>query len=187
MGYILKNTSGLLNIRLTDAARRNISNGAFNISYFQVGDSEVCYDCIPNGNISTMNVLMPEYNTQNTTAIPQKNRMEIKYPLFIDSTSGNTWGIPFNQSEIDNIYNSAAPRGFFTGDTGSFSAFTSSAYTMSSNWIVDLSTLSSGRTLTVSYDLCDTSLVLILLLEGIFQYGWTVLVDVELGVEVSQC
>ena len=157
MGYILKNTSGLLNIRLTDAARRNISNGAFNISYFQVGDSEVCYDCIPNGNISTMNVLMPEYNTQNTTAIPQKNRMEIKYPLFIDSTSGNTWGIPFNQSEIDNIYNSAAPRGFFTGDTGSFSAFTSSAYTMSSNWIVDLSTLSSGRTLTVSYDLCDTS------------------------------
>ena len=157
MGYILKNTSGLLNVKLTDAARKNMAAGGFNISYFQVGDSEVCYDCIPNGDLSTMNVLMPEYNTQNTTAIPQKNRMEIKYPLFIDSTSGNTWGIPFNQSYNDNIFNSAAPRGFFTGDTGAFSAFTSSAYTMSSNWTVDLSTFASGNTLTVDYDFCDNS------------------------------
>ena len=157
MGYILKNTSGLLNVKLTDAARKNMAAGGFNISYFQGGDSEVCYDCIPNGDLSTMNVLMPEYNTQNTTAIPQKNRMEIKYPLFIDSTSGNTWGIPFNQSYNDNIFNSAAPRGFFTGDTGAFSAFTSSAYTMSSNWTVDLSTFASGNTLTVDYDFCDNS------------------------------
>ena len=43
MGYILKNTSGLLNTRITDVGRKAISEGQFNISYFQVGDSEVDY------------------------------------------------------------------------------------------------------------------------------------------------
>ena len=43
MGYILKNTDGLLNTRITDVGRRAISRGNFNISYFQVGDSEVDY------------------------------------------------------------------------------------------------------------------------------------------------
>ena len=41
MGYILKNTSGMVNTRFTDAARQKLSQGNFNIRYFQVGDSEV--------------------------------------------------------------------------------------------------------------------------------------------------
>ena len=131
MAYNLKNTSGLLNTVLTDAGRRALSRGAFNISYFQVGDSEVCYDCIQNADLSTLNVLAPEPNAQNKTSIPEKNKMHVKYPLFVDSTSGSTWGIPFQASYVDEIFNSAAPRGFFTGSTGSFSAFTSSAYTKS--------------------------------------------------------
>ena len=56
MGYILKNTSGLINTVLTDAGRQAMSKGLFDIAYFQVGDSEVCYDCV-DGNISTFNVL----------------------------------------------------------------------------------------------------------------------------------
>ena len=44
MGYILKDTQGLVVTRLTDAGRRKISQGNFNISYFQVGDSEVSYN-----------------------------------------------------------------------------------------------------------------------------------------------
>ena len=157
MSYILKNTSGLLNTVLTDAGRRAMSRGQFNISYFQVGDSEVCYDCIENGDLSTLNVLAPEYNAQNKTSIPQKNKMHVKYPLFVDSTSGSTWGIPFSNPIVDNVYNSASPRGFFTGSTGSFSAFTSSAYTKSSNWVVDISSLSSGKTMSLSYNSCSTS------------------------------
>ena len=39
MAYIIKNTSGLINTRLTDVGRRNLSQGTFNISYFQIGDT----------------------------------------------------------------------------------------------------------------------------------------------------
>ena len=44
MGYILKNTSGLINTKITDAARQKLSQGRFNIAYFQIGDSEMLYD-----------------------------------------------------------------------------------------------------------------------------------------------
>src|SRR6056300_1473385 len=104
MGYIIKDTSALINSVLTDAGRRAMSRGLFNISYFQVGDSEVCYDCIENADLSTLNVLAPEYNAQNKTAVPQKNKMHVKYPLFVDSTSGSTWGIPFSNPSVDDIY-----------------------------------------------------------------------------------
>jgi hypothetical protein len=155
MGYILKNTSGLINTVLTDAGRQAMSKGLFDIAYFQVGDSEVCYDCV-DGNISTFNVLQADYNIQNKTPVPQKNKAEIKYPLFVDSNSGSTFGIPFQNSQIDDIFNSAAPLGFFTGDSGSFSAFTTSAYTYSSSWIADLSTFASGNTFQLSYSACQS-------------------------------
>ena len=40
MAYIIKNTSGLVNTRMTDTGRLKMSQGNFNISYFQIGDSE---------------------------------------------------------------------------------------------------------------------------------------------------
>ena len=46
MSYIIKHTAALINTMVTDAARKKMSQGDFNISYFQVGDSEVCYDCV---------------------------------------------------------------------------------------------------------------------------------------------
>jgi hypothetical protein len=155
MGYILKNTSGLINTVLTDAGRQAMSKGLFDIAYFQVGDSEVCYDCV-DGDISTFNVLQAEYNVQNNTPVPQKNKSEIKYPLFVDSNSGSTVGIPFQNSQVDDIYNSASPLGFFTGNSGSFSAFTTSAYTYSSSWRANLSTFASGNTFAASYSACNT-------------------------------
>ena len=157
MGYILKDTSSLLNSVITDAGRRAISRGNFNISYFQVGDSEVCYDCIENADLSTLNVLLGQPNAQNKTPLPEKNQMNIKYPIYVDSTKTSTFGIPFSNPIVDEIYNSASPRGFFTGETGSFFHNTTSAYTKSSNWIVDLTSLGSGNTFTATYNSCDTS------------------------------
>ena len=58
MSYIIKTTSGLINTILTDAARKKISQGNFKISYFQVGDSEVCYDCITGLKPTNLNVLV---------------------------------------------------------------------------------------------------------------------------------
>lgn len=153
MSYIIKNTAALINTLTTDAARKKISQGKFDIAYFQVGDSEVCYDCITNIDPVQYNVLMPQYNTQNLAPVPQKNRMEIKYPLFLDSTSGSTFGVPFDNSFIDSVYNSAAPRGFFSGSTGSpvtYSAFTSSAYTINPNFIAHNSGITSGTVLTIT-------------------------------------
>ena len=153
MSYIIKNTAALINTLMTDAARKKISQGKFDIAYFQVGDSEVCYDCVSNMDMVDYNVLMPQYNAQNLSPVPQKNRMHIKYPLFIDSTSGSTFGVPFDNSYIDSVYNSAAPRGFFSGSTGtsiSFSAFTSSAYTINPNFVIQNSGITSGNVLTLS-------------------------------------
>ena len=36
MAYIIKDTSGLINTRLTDAGRQNLSQGNFNISYLKL-------------------------------------------------------------------------------------------------------------------------------------------------------
>ena len=157
MSYINKITGGLINTILTDAARKKISQGNFNISYFQVGDSEVCYNCISNLKPSDLNVLMPQYNAQNTNPSPETNRMHVKYPLYVDSTSASTYGIAYDSSFVDDIYNSAAPRGFFTGNGLTYSAYTSSAYTITPNFIVSNSSLNSGTTFVISANTLNAS------------------------------
>ena len=160
MSYIIKNTAALINTLVTDAGRKKISQGKFDISYFQVGDSEVCYNCVNNLDPVNLNVLMPQFNTQNLAPVPQKNRMEIKYPIYLDSTSGSTFGIPFDASYIDSVYNSAAPRGFFTGSTGTpvtYSAYTSSAYTINPNYVVENTGITSGTVITISGTSIDPS------------------------------
>ena len=79
MGFIIKNTSGLINTRLTDTARQNISKGTFNISYFQVGDSEVSYTLSGSSyNQFDTNILVPNFNSQNSTGAPNKNKQYVK-------------------------------------------------------------------------------------------------------------
>ena len=70
MGYIIKNTSALINTRITDVGRRYISQGNFNIAYFSLGDSEVNYTAVPNYSQPRNNILMPAYNAQNDTGVP---------------------------------------------------------------------------------------------------------------------
>jgi hypothetical protein len=150
MGYIIKDTSALIVTKLTDYGRMQMSKGLFDITYFQVGDSEVCYDCLTNPDLSKGMVLDAEYNANNGSPVPQKNQANIKYPIFVDSTSGNTFGIPVNDAGIESIYNTAAARGFFTADTVTptvYSAFTSSAYTLTSTTI-SITSFASGNTFT---------------------------------------
>lgn len=150
MGYIIKDTSALIVTKLTDYGRLQMSKGLFDITYFQVGDSEVCYDCLSNPDLTKGMVLDAEFNANNGSPVPQKNQANIKYPIFVDSTSGNTFGIPVNDAGIESIYNTAAARGFFTADTATptvYSAFTSSAYTLTSSTI-DITSFASGNTFT---------------------------------------
>ena len=157
MAYIIKNTSGLINTRLTDVGRRNISQGNFNISYFQIGDSEVSYSAVTGATsyqITNNNILMPAFNAQNDTGTPRSNKQNIKYPYYVQGSVGNTYGIPFLDSQFQSVYNSAGVKGFFaTGGTqGSWSAQTSSAYTITSNYIVDMTTLSGQTSINVELD-----------------------------------
>lgn len=165
MGYIIKDTAALVNSKLTDAGRKRISEGTFNISYFQVGDSEVCYDCIPNANLTTGRVLDAEYNAQNLSPLPEKNKANVKYPLLVSTQSTNTYGIPIPEPIIDNIYNTAATLGFFTGQTSysfsnvidsSFTAFTSSAYTINPNYVMPMNIVNSGNTISLNASIINS-------------------------------
>jgi hypothetical protein len=155
MAYIIKNTSGLINTRLTDVGRRKLSQGNFNISYFQIGDSEVSYKAVPNYNQTNNNILMPDFNAQNDTGSPQSNKENIKYPYYVDGNRGNTYGLPFMDSTYQEVYNSAGEKGFFTGGTGtsfSWTAQTTSAYTITSNYVVQLDSLSGQTFIDVEFD-----------------------------------
>ena len=154
MSYIIKNTSGLINTRLTDVGRRNISQGNFSISYFQIGDSEVSYSAVTNYNQTNNDILMPAFNAQNDTGSPQSNKQNIKYPYYVQGGNGGTYGIPFLDNKIQPVYNSAGPKGFFvTGGTqGNWSAQTSSAYTVTSNYWVDMTTLTGQTTIDIELD-----------------------------------
>jgi len=150
MAYIIKNTSGLINTRVTDVGRRYLSQGNFNISYFQIGDSEVTYKAVPNYNQTSNNILMPAFNAQNDTGSPESNKQNIKYPYYVAGNEGNTYGIPFMDSAVQTVYNSAGLKGFFT--SGVTQIQTSSAYTITSNYWVDLSTLSGQTTMDIELD-----------------------------------
>jgi hypothetical protein len=164
MGFIIKNTSGLISTRLTDAGRLKLSQGNFNISYFQVGDSEVSYNSLPNTyNQFTTNILEPNFNSQNLAGVPQSNMQNVKYPYYVDGITGKTYGIPTMASAPSSIYNRAAMRGFFTGDTTAttinWSALTSNEYVINSNYIVEMSGLTGGTTIKVITSGCNSNSV----------------------------
>jgi hypothetical protein len=157
MGYIIKDTAGLINTKLTDTGRQYLSEGNFNISYFQIGDSEVCYNCASGILPSSGFVLEPMFNSQNSTGVPQSNKQYIKYPYYLQGTSGSTYGIPTMQSVETNLYNFTDRLGFFTGTSGSYSAITNSAYTVTSNYLIDYTGCSSGYNVNLIYDFCSPS------------------------------
>lgn len=159
MSYILKNTQGLVNTQITDTARKKISQGSFNIAYFQIGDSEVSYNALPNtyGQTNTK-ILMPAFNAQNSAGIPDSNKHNVKYPYYVDGITGNTYGIPFMDSIVSPVYNRAVMRGFFSGDTSQdkvdWSALTNSQYVINSNYVVKMSSLNCTNKITVIHNLC---------------------------------
>jgi hypothetical protein len=165
MSFILKNTSGLVNTRLTDTGRLKLSQGNFNISYFQIGDSEVSYNTltgIPYNQAKT-NILEPAFNSQNSSGVPEKNQQNIKYPYYTTGSDGNTYGIPFMDSSVSPIFNRAAMRGFFNGDltatTINWSARTNTEYVINSNYVVAMSGLTGGTIINLTQSACTSEMV----------------------------
>jgi hypothetical protein len=103
-------------------------------------------------------VLNSSFNAHNTTGSGQSNKHNIKYPYYVHGVTGNTYGIPFMDSVVNPIFNTAAPRGFFTGSTSgsvtTWSAYTSGDYSVNSNYVIDISSLSGGTKITLIADEC---------------------------------
>tara|TARA_R110000744_G_scaffold55631_10_gene117521 strand:+ start:3104 stop:5512 length:2409 start_codon:yes stop_codon:yes gene_type:complete len=173
MSYIIKNsTQGAIAARLTDAGRKKLSEGKLNIGLFQIGDSEVNYDCYTQqpGASDGLFILQAEHNAQNLNPLPEKNKGHIKYPLTGGMSSGDTFGPTIPQHQHNDIYNTAASRGFFTGTTdnttaggGSYSYFSAnvdSSYTLSSNWLFCASAItgSSQMVLLTASSMCSPQL-----------------------------
>lgn len=153
MGYLNKNTSGLLDIKLTDSGRQSLSRGKFDISYFQVGDSEVCYGCDGTSINTNQFIFESSYNQQNGSPIPERSKLSVKYPVYINSNSSNTFGIPMEQSQIDSVYNTATPRGFFfSDDTEEFYDFVQlgTAYTVNSSYATTVENFMGTNTVTLT-------------------------------------
>ena len=160
MAYIIKNTSGLVNTRVTDVGRQKLSQGKFNIAYFQVGDSEISYDKLPSTyNQSNSFILEPGFNSQNTSGVPQSNKQYVKYPYYADSNQRNTYGIPFMDSTIDPVFNRAPLRGFFggitTASTINWEVLVGDNYVLSSNYMVDMSMLNGSNQIDLIYSGCN--------------------------------
>ena len=162
MAYILKNTSGLINTRITDTGREKMSQGNFKISYFQIGDSEVSYNVISNFNQSNTVILEPSFNSANSAPVPSANVQNIKYPYYVDGASGSTYGIPFMDSVVSDVFNVAPMRGFFSANTSSLPTNwyvrTGSEYVKTPNYVIDISTLNFNQnTINVTENVCNTA------------------------------
>jgi len=162
MGYILKNTAGLINTKLTDIGRKKLSQGQFNIAYFQIGDSEVSYNGLADFyNQFDTNVLEAGFNDQNAAGVPQSNKQYVKYPYFVSSNNTNTYGIPYMDSVVSPVFNTAVMRGFFTADTTTlptnWEALTNGQYVLNSNYITNMSTINGTNRITIQYNGCNTN------------------------------
>lgn len=104
MSYILKKNEALVNLKLTDTGRKNLSAGNLNFANFSLGDSEMDYS---SDNFSLVNVLRPV-----------DRQHEIQYPV---PYSENVFIQPISLlTSIENeVFSSAKERGFFIYENGS--------------------------------------------------------------------
>ena len=163
MSYIIKNNvQGAIVARLTDAGRKKLSEGKLNVGLFQLGDSEVCYDCYTQlpADYGSLNVMQAEHNAQNLTPLPEKNKGHIKYPFKKNVTGDEMFGPVIQQHNIEEVFNTATPRGFFDIPTQSqqdidnghydyFSAKTGTEYTLSSDWLFCGSAMTGTTTMVI--------------------------------------
>lgn len=107
MSFLYRNNSELLSVRITNKGRKGIAQGNFNISYFQVGDSEYVYN-VPFNQMDGLN----GRPCQNVFS-PFDHNNSIKYPYKLDDTiSGTTYGNPIQNSETITLRNVMGPAGF---------------------------------------------------------------------------
>lgn len=107
MSFLNSNGSEFLSARITKKGRNAIAKGNFNISYFQIGDSEFDYST-------------PFSGLSGSGTIPQQKVFSpfdidagVKYPYRLtSSTDSTTFGAPIDDSFTNTIRNVMGPAGF---------------------------------------------------------------------------
>lgn len=146
MSFIIKETSALLNTRVTDVGRKMLSTGNFSIYYYKLGDSEVNYD---DDNPRTNEILEPSFDINPISLIP-----DIKHELVINDAAKDNFGVGYVDSVISSVYNQAPVRGFFTGssETGWY-VDTTYGHLVNPNYYINISEI-SGNTITLHERIC---------------------------------
>lgn len=109
MSFLNNNNSEFLSARITQKGRNAISKGNFNISYFQIGDSEFDYTTPFSGFTGLGGA--PYQKVMS----PFDKESGIKYPYQIDSTTGSTsYGNPIENSSINTLRNVMGPAGYIS-------------------------------------------------------------------------
>jgi hypothetical protein len=140
MSFLSSNNGEVVSAKLTKTGRKAIASGSFNVSYFQIGDSEFDYT-------GTLAVLTGSATHQNILS-PFDKDSAVKYPFSLDSNTTTTYGVPvlnpdYNTTALRNVM---GPAGFVTNfATGSINGTYFTTHTESKT----LSTISGGNTLSV--------------------------------------
>jgi hypothetical protein len=153
MSYILKDTQALISTKMTDAGRQKLSQGKFNISFFQIGDSEIYYNDIPDFNYLDCNVLSAAYNAQNKTYQPEVNKGNVKYPYYVKGNSGNTYGVAIAEPDVTPIVNSLEPKGFFNGTNVNLDP----SLVKNSQYVVDACAFCAQPIISLSANTCGSA------------------------------
>lgn len=102
MSYIIKKNEPLVNLKLTDTGRKNLSSGNLNFSSFVMGDGEMDYS---SNNISLVNVLRPV-----------DKQHEIQYPVIYEDNI-ILQPISMITPVVNEINSASTERGFFKYDS----------------------------------------------------------------------
>ena len=105
MSFLQENNSENLAARITNQGRRNIAQGNFNISYFQIGDSEYDYGFF---------VFDGDINPAQKVLTPMDQDSQVKYPYKVSESTltGTTYGTPIQVSLTDTITNNIGAAGY---------------------------------------------------------------------------
>jgi len=142
MSFLSDNHSEFLSARITQKGRRAIASGSFNISFFQIGDSEFDY----NNNFKDLTGSL----THQKVFSPLDKNTSVKYPIGYDSDLTTTYGVPVQFSDTYTIRNVMGSAGFVGGNEyNSTGSITGSTIYCSTNTISP-SSFNGGTTITVS-------------------------------------
>ena len=108
MSFLHENESEHIAARITNEGRQKIAEGNFNITYFQVGDSEYDYNFEEyDGTTGTTNPSQKVF-----TPLDKDSIVKYPYKLSESTVTGTTFGNPVQVSQIETIRNEMGPAGF---------------------------------------------------------------------------